>query len=233
MLLSAGRGTRLAPLTDTTPKPLVAVGGRALIDYTLDRFAEAALERVVVNTHHLAEQLQAHLEARRAGGYVPRLLQSAEPTLLESGGGVVAALAQLDAEHFATANADAFWVDAEQPAVARMAAAFDPSRMDALLLLQPLDRVVGYHGPGNFGLTGDGQLARVARPEFVFTGLALWSARAFQGYRPEPFSLRVLFEAARGEDGRLHRMYGLVHDGDWVHVGTPEELAEAEAFLSR
>lgn len=233
MVLSAGLGTRLRPLTDRTPKPLVQVGGRALIDFALDRFAEHAVQRVVVNTHHLADQVRQHLQERERDGYGPALHITHEPQLLESGGGVVHALKQLAAPHFFTANADAAWLDEGEPATRRMAAAFDPARMDALLLLQPLDRAVGYHGPGNFALTGQGALRRDPAAGYVFTGLALWDASIFDGMQAQPWSLRRIFDARKGEDQSLHRMHGLVHHGDFLHVGTPAELSEVEAFVSR
>jgi MurNAc alpha-1-phosphate uridylyltransferase len=230
MLFAAGLGTRLMPLTSTTPKPLVKVGGKALIDHALDRFAAAGVSRVVVNTHHLAEQLDAHLAAR---SWSFELQTSYEDVLLETGGGIAKALPMLGTAPFVSANADAIWIDRERPAIERLAEAFDAERMDALLLLHPLERAVGYRGPGNFALTEDGQLTRAMYAPYVFTGVQVLHPRLFTGRTAKPWSLRELYNAAERSDGKLARMYGLVHDGDWVHVGSPEELAEAEAFFTR
>jgi MurNAc alpha-1-phosphate uridylyltransferase len=187
------------------------------------------MARVVVNTHHLADQLEAHVTAE-ARSY--ELCISHESVLLETGGGIARALPLLGREPFVSANADAIWMDGEKPALARLAEAFDAERMDALLLLQPLERAVGYSGPGNFALTDDGQLQRTMYAPHVFTGVQVLHPRLFAGRKAEPWSLRELYNAAERADGKLARMYGLVHDGDWIHVGSPEELAEAEAFLA-
>jgi MurNAc alpha-1-phosphate uridylyltransferase len=230
MLLAAGLGTRMRPLTDVLPKPLVPIGGRTLADRALDRLEAAGVDTVIVNVHHFAEKMQAHLAARTR----PRIVISDErERLLESGGGIVKALPLLGGAPFVSANADAIWLDRGTPALARLAAAFDAEKMDALLLLHPLERAVGYSGPGNFALGDDGQLQRALYAPHVFTGVQVLHPRLFAGRKAEPWSLRELYNAAERADGRLARMYGLVHDGDWLHVGTPGELAEAESFLAR
>jgi MurNAc alpha-1-phosphate uridylyltransferase len=231
MLFAAGLGTRMLPLTRSTPKPLVKVAGKALLDHALECFAAAGVARVVVNTHHLADQLEAHVAAHPGSG--PELCISHEDVLLETGGGIVKALPLLGGAPFVSANADAIWLDRGTPALARLAAAFDAEKMDALLLLHPLERAVGYSGPGNFALGDDGQLQRALYAPHVFTGVQVLHPRLFAGRKAEPWSLRELYNAAERADGRLARMYGLVHDGDWLHVGTPGELAEAESFLAR
>lgn len=236
MLLAAGLGTRLRPLTEHTPKPLIRVGGQALIDHTLARFEAYGCERIVVNTHHHAEQVAAHLAARPRRG---EICVSHEPSLLESGGGIVHALPWLGETAFFSANADAFWIDGAVPALERVAAAFDPERMDALLLLVDPAQAVGYSAAGDFDLAGDGQLSRAGR-RLIFTGLQLLHPRLFAAERAEQtrrgearaFSLRELYARAEGPDGRLSRMFGLVHDADWVHVGAPAELAAAERYLA-
>jgi MurNAc alpha-1-phosphate uridylyltransferase len=230
MLFAAGLGTRMRPLTSSTPKPLVQVGGRAMLDYAIDRFAAFGLSRIVVNTHHLAEQVEAHVRALRCRA---ELCLSREDPLLETGGGIVQALSLLGDAPFFSANADTIWIDGFEPALARLARAYDPEHMDALLLLHPRARAIGYSGPGNFGLTEQGQLVRSADPPFVFTGLQVLHPRLFAGRRAEPFSLRDFYRAAEGARGVLRRMYGLLHDGDWLHVGTLEELAQAQAYFER
>lgn len=228
MLLAAGLGTRLRPLTDRTPKALVEVGGRPLLDYNLTSFETFGCERVVVNTHHHADQVEAYLRARPSRCEVR---VSHEPTLLDSGGGLVQALPHLGEAPFFSANSDAFWLDGETPALARLAQHFDARRMDALLLLVPKARAVGYSGAGDFEIAPDGQLLRGDRSA-IFTGLQLLHPRLFEGRTATPFSLREIYARAEQPDGRLSRMYALMHEGDWVHVGAPHELAAAEGFLA-
>jgi N-acetyl-alpha-D-muramate 1-phosphate uridylyltransferase len=229
MVFAAGLGTRLRPLTEHTPKPLIKVGGRALLDHTLQRFDDVGIKHIVVNTHHLAEQIAAHVDA---GFSHLSITLSHEDPVLETGGGIVKVLSYFQDQPFFSANSDTIWIDRDTPALTRLAQAFDPERMDALLLLQPLAQAIGYRGPGNFGLAEDGMLTREAQAPYVFTGLQILHPRLFAGRRAEPFSLRELYLAAQGADGRLARMHGLVHTGDWLHVGSEAELAEANAFFA-
>ncbi len=229
MVFAAGLGTRLQPLTLHTPKPLIEVGGQALLDHTLQRFQQAGVHDIIVNTHYLAEQVNAHVARRFADLHVTF---SHEDPILETGGGIVKVLAHFDGEPFFSANSDTIWIDQGASALERLAQAFDAERMDALLLLHPLERAVGYRGPGNFGLDGDGILTRPPSAPYVFTGLQILHPRLFQGRSAVPFSLRELYLAAQRPDGKLARMHGLIHEGDWVHVGSPEELAEANAFFT-
>ena len=230
MLFAAGLGTRMRPLTATTPKPLVRVAGRPLLDYAIDRLAAFGVSRIVINTHHLAEQVQAHVRALPSRA---ELCISHEDPVLETGGGIVKALSLLGDGPFFSANSDTIWIDGIEPALSRLAHAYDPSRMDALLLLHPRHKAIGYSGPGNFALTDEGQLVRAAQPPYVFTGLQVLHPRLFAHRRAEPFSLRDLYTAAEGARGALSRMFGLLHDGDWIHVGTLEELAQAEQYFER
>jgi MurNAc alpha-1-phosphate uridylyltransferase len=241
MLFAAGHGTRMRPLTDATPKPLIALRGRALLDYNLQHFLDFGCERVVINTHYLADQVADHVArwrveaagAARAQHVASELCISHESELLETGGGIVKALPLLGSEPFFSANADSFWIDGAEPALARMSAHFDAARMDALLLLVPRARSVGYQGPGDFDLDpAHGALIRHGARPYVFSGLHLFHPRLFAGRAVAPFSLRELYRGAEGSDGRLARFHGLVHDGDWVHVGTPAELAAAERHLA-
>ncbi len=229
MVFAAGLGTRLRPLTQHTPKPLISVGGRALLDHTLERFDEAGIRQIVVNTHYLAAQVQAHLATRFP--YLALTLSHEDP-ILETGGGIAKIIDYFGQAPFFSANSDTIWIDRDVPALTRLAQAFDPERMDALLLLHPVARAIGYQGPGDFALAADGALVREACAPYVFTGLQILHPRLFKGRKAEPFSLRELYLAAQGADGRLSRMHGLVHTGDWVHVGSPEELALANAFFA-
>ncbi len=227
MVLAAGIGTRMRPLTDRLPKPLVKVAGRALLDHVLDRLAEAKVERAVVNVHHFAEQMIDHLAARTE----PRIVISDERgLLLDTGGAVAKALPELGEAPFYHLNADAIWIDGARPNLARLADTFDAARMDALLLLAPTAGSVGYAGRGDFTMAGDGRLRRRAEREvapFVYAGAAIFAPALFADSPAGAFSLNLLFERA-AEAGRL---YGLRLEGLWMHVGTPDAIRQAEAAI--
>jgi len=227
MVLAAGFGTRMRPLTDRLPKPLVRVAGKTLLDHVLDRLADAGVERAVVNVHHFAEQIIDHLESRRQ----PRSVTSDERgLLLDTGGGVLKALPELGAAPFFLINADTIWIDGVKPNLARLAEAFDAASMDALLLLAPTAGSVGYAGRGDFSMASDGRLRKRAEREvapFVYAGAAILTPALFAGSPAGAFSLTRLFEHA-AEAGRLH---GLRLEGLWMHVGTPEAIAAAEAAI--
>ncbi len=228
MVLAAGLGTRMRPLTDHRPKPLIEVRGRALIDWTLDRFAAAGVEKAVVNVHYFADMMEAHLARRRA----PKIAISDERgLLLETGGGFAHARAALGAASVFCTNTDAILIDAPgSEACARLAAAFDPARMDALLLLAPISAASGYDGTGDFDLSADGTLAwrKGAASPFVYTGLQIISPALLDGAPDGAFSMRLLWDKA----AKAGRFKGLAHDGFWMHVGDPEGLKIAEARLA-
>jgi MurNAc alpha-1-phosphate uridylyltransferase len=227
MVLAAGLGTRMRPLTDAKPKPLVKVAGRALLDHVLDRLSDAGVERAVVNVHHFGGQIIAHLAARKR----PQIVISDERgVLLDTGGGVVKALPELGNAPFFHINADTIWIDGEQPNLARLAATFDPNTMDALLLLAPTASSIGYDGRGDFAMAADSRL--LARPEreiapFVYAGVAILSPALFADAPNGNFSLITLFNHAAAT-GRLS---GLRLDGLWMHVGTPDAINAAEAAI--
>lgn len=224
MVLAAGLGTRMRPLTDTRPKPMVEVNGSPLIDHVLDRLQQAGVERTVVNLHHHADLLEQHL-SRRAK---PAITASDErATLLDSGGGVKKALPQLGHDPFFVINADTIWIEGMRPNLPGLAASFDPNRMDGILLLASTASSIGYDGRGDFVLGAEGHLTR--RPEhgvvpFVYAGAAVLHPRLFDGTPDGPFSLNRLFDRAISEK----RLFGLRLEGLWMHVGTPEAIAEAE-----
>src|SRR3990172_12172817 len=172
MVLAAGFGTRMRPLTDRMPKPLVSVAGKTLLDHVLDRLTEAGVERAVVNVHHFAEKMIDHLESRND----PRIVISDERgLLLDTGGGVLKALPELGEAPFFHLNADTIWIDGVKPNLARLAEGFDPLTMDALLLLAPTAGSVGYAGRGDFSMASDGRLRKRAEREaapFVYAGAA-------------------------------------------------------------
>jgi len=228
MVLAAGRGERMRPLTERLPKPLVAVAGKPLIDHVLDRLAAAGIERAVVNVYYLADLIERHLAKRQT----PRIVISDErEKLLDTGGGVVKALGVLGSEPFIHVNSDTVWIDTGKPNLRRLAEAFDPASMDALLLLAPAGTSIGYHGRGDYSLLTDGRLRRRSESgvaPFVYAGAALLHPELFKNAPAGAFSLTVLFDRAESQ-GRLH---GLQLDGRWMHVGTPEAIAEAEAAIA-
>jgi MurNAc alpha-1-phosphate uridylyltransferase len=226
MVLAAGLGLRMRPITLTTPKPMVAVAGRTMLDRALDHLRAVGATDIVVNTHWLAERIREHMAGR------PGIVLSHEDELLETGGGVAKALPLLGAEPFYVVNSDIIWTDGAIPALARLAAAWDSARMDALLLLQPTATAVGYEGKGDFFLDAAGVPRRRRDPQvapYLFAGVQILHPRLFEGAPSGKFSLNVLYDRAL-EDGRL---FGLVHDGRWFHVGTPEALPEVEALLRK
>lgn len=227
MVLAAGLGTRMRPLTDRLPKPMVEVAGRTLIDRVLDHFAAAGIADVVVNIHHKGKIIAGHLERRTEF----EITLSPEDELLETGGGVARALGHLGAGPFAVANADAFWLDGYLPAIDRLAAAWDGRRMDALILLYPTAVIVGYGGRGDYFMDAVGRAARRREGEvapFVFTGVQLLHPRLFEGGPEGRFSLNLLYDKAEA----AHRLFGLRHDGVWFHVGTAESIGVVEAWLA-
>lgn len=228
MLLSAGLGKRMRPLTATRPKPLVRVAGKALIDHALDKIVEAGIGRAVVNVHYLADQLVAHLEARSA----PAIAISDErERLLETGGGMMHALGLIDADPFFCLNTDTIWLDGPRNAFAALSDAWDPDRMDALLLVVSHARAHNYSGMGDFHMDPLGRLSR-RRPArvapHIFTGIQIVSHRLLADAPEGAFSTGVLWDAAM-DRGRL---YGLVHAGLWYEVGTPAMIAPTETALT-
>jgi len=227
MVLAAGLGRRLRPITDTLPKPLVRVAGVPLIDRILDRLEDAGVGEAVVNLHHHGERLADHLAGRRR----PRIALSREETLLETGGGVRQALVMLGDDPFYVVNGDVLWRDGKRPALDRLAAFWDEARMDALLLLQRTTTAIGYDGIGDFMLSQTGLVRRPDAgelPPYLYAGIHILHPRLFAAAPEGAFSLNRLFDAAAANQ----RLAGIVHDGEWYHVGTPEALIETEEQLS-
>ena len=228
MVLAAGFGERMRPLTDRMPKPLVAVAGRPLIDHVLDRLAAAGIERAVVNVHYLADQIERHLKSRTAPAIV---ISDERDRLLDTGGGVVKALGAIGNEPFVHVNSDTIWIDGVTPNLEKLAEAFDPAQTDALLLLAPVSTSIGYAGRGDFTMAADGRLTQRGERDvapFVYAGAAILRPELFRDAPDGAFSLTMLFDRAAAA-GRLH---GLRMDGVWMHVGTPEAIAEAEAAIA-
>jgi N-acetyl-alpha-D-muramate 1-phosphate uridylyltransferase len=227
MVLAAGLGTRMRPFNGTLPKPLVQVGGKALLDHALDRLAEQGVERAVVNVHHLADQIERHLATRQR----PQIIVSDERReLLGTGGGVVKALPELGDGPFFHVNSDTIWIDGVKPNLGRLAAAFDPARMDALLLLAPTASSIGYSGRGDFVMAPDGRLTRRRERDvapFVYAGAAILTPAFVAGVPAGPSSLSPLFDRA----AEAERLYGLRLEGVWMHVGTPDAIKAAEEAI--
>ena len=230
MVLSAGLGTRMAPLNGgAVPKPLVRLGGRALIDHVLDRHVEAGIERAVVNVHHKADLIEAHLKGRRA----PRIEISDErDKLLDTGGGVKRALPRLGSGPFLIHNSDSVWIEGVGSNLVRLFEAWDDARMDCLMLLALAPQSLGYHGRGDFAFEADGRIRRRVEQEivpFAFTGVSLAHRRLFDGSPEGAFSLNLVWDRAM----RAGRAFGLRMEGTWMHVGTPDALAQAEERLAQ
>lgn len=226
MVLAAGLGVRMRPITLTLPKPLIAIGGTSMLDRAIDELAAFGVADVVVNVHHLAAQIEAHLRDRAQ----PRIRISPEAALLETGGGVTRALPLLGAEPFFVVNGDVLWRNGATPSLRQLGAAWEPARMDALLLLHPTATARGYSGPGDFFLRDDGRLERRGtRPSapMLFAGLQILHPRLFRDAPEGAFSLNLIYDRAIAAD----RAFGVRHAGGWCHVGTPEDIPLAEAFL--
>lgn len=228
MVLAAGLGQRMLPITRTLPKPLIKVGGKTLIDFTLDRLGDAGIEKVIVNVHHLADQVEAHVRARRD---LPIVISDERDTLLETGGGLRRALPLIGDEPFMTFNSDSLWIEGPQPNLRRLIEAWDSERMDILMLLALGATSVGYEGKGDFTMDADGRLSRRAERQvapFVYAGVAIVKPELLRDTPDGPFSANLLYDRAI-DAGRL---YGLRLDGQWLHVGEPQSIAAAEESLA-
>lgn len=222
MILAAGLGLRMRPITDVTPKPLIEVAGRTMLDQSIDHMRNAGVTRIVVNYHWKGEQIRRHLAGQ------PDIVFSDESDhLLETGGGVARALPLLGADPFYVANADIVWFNGYLPALDRLAAAWDDERMDALLLMQRTPSAHGYDGLGDFFLDPLGRARRRKSREvapYLFAGVQILHPRLVADVPVGAFSLNLLYDRALAEG----RLWGVVHDGEWFHVGTPDSLAEID-----
>ena len=228
MVLAAGLGVRMRPLTDRMPKPLVRVAGRPLLDHVLDKLGDAGVGEAVVNVHYLPDQIIEHVAARTR----PRIIISDERNeVLGTGGGVVKALPLLGHAPFFHVNADTLWIDGVRPNLARLAETFEPSRMDILLLMAPTTSSIGYGGRGDYAMLADGALRKRREHQvvpFVYAGAAIMSPSLFADAPKGEFSLTKMFDRANEQE----RLFGLRLDGVWMHVGTPDAVQAAEeAFL--
>lgn len=226
MVLAAGLGLRMRPLTLERPKPLIPVAGKPLLDHALDRVAAAGIGTAVVNTHYKGEMIADHLAGRTS----PRILLSPEADLLETGGGIRQALPLLGTDPFLSVNSDILWLDGPTPAIDRLTRAWNPETMDALLLLHPAVAAFGYDGKGDFHMDPLGRLTRRRSGEiapFVFAGVQILKPELFADVPPGAFSTNLIWDRLLESE----RLYGMRHDGLWFHVGTPESIAEVDDHL--
>jgi len=228
MIMAAGLGTRMRPLTLDRPKPLVEVRGKALIDHAIDRLVQAGATMIVVNVHYQAEKLKAHLGKRRD---VEIRLSEENDVLLGTGGGIVKALPNFEGQPFFVHNSDSIWVEGIGHALDRMQTVWNPDEMDALLLLASMVTALGFEGTGDFNLDAEGRVSRVAEQRmspFAYPGVQIVHPRIFDDAPKGAFSMNLLWDRAI-EKGRL---YGMRLDGVWMHVGTADAVKEAEDFLA-
>jgi MurNAc alpha-1-phosphate uridylyltransferase len=228
MVLAAGLGLRMRPLTDHLPKPLVSVAGQPLLDHVLDKLGAAGVGEAVVNVHYLPDQIIEHVKTRSR----PRVTISDERDhVLGTGGAVVRALPLLGDAPFFHVNADTMWIDGVRPNLARLAETFDPARMDILLLMAPTTSSIGYGGRGDYAMLPDGALRKRREHQvvpFVYAGAAIMAPSLFADAPKGEFSLTKMFDSANEQE----RLFGLRLDGVWMHVGTPDAIQAAEeAFL--
>ncbi len=227
MIMGAGLGSRMRPLTDDRPKPLVRVAGKTLIDHSIDRLVAAGVTTVVVNLHYRAEMLRAHLQQRHN---VEIIFSDETEKLLDTGGGVVKALHLFDDKPFLVLNSDSIWVEGPVAALPAMMAHWDGARMDGLLLLADMQTALGYEGRGDFVLKAQGHVLRArdhAGAAYAYPGVQIVHPRMFAGAPDGPFSTNLMWDRAIAKD----RLFGTVLDGVWIHVGTPQAHDEAEAYL--
>ncbi len=232
MILAAGLATRMRPLTDVTAKPLLKLMGRSLLDHAIDRLCAAGVRRIVVNAHWHADQVAAQIAQRAQQDPEIRFILRHEDTLLETGGGVKAALADLGVDPFFVINGDAFWLNGPYDTLQRMAAMFDPARMDALLLVTRTSRMQGDAGMGDFMLDAEGRVRRRREREVVpyfYTGMQIAQPALFAAGPDGRFSTNIVWQRAIDAD----RLFAIVHDGPWFHLSTPADLHDTGQLLTK
>lgn len=228
MILAAGEGRRLRPLTQTTPKPLIHIGGTTMLDHALNELEKVGVTRCVVNTHHLADQIESHIQERVS----PEITISYEPELLDTGGGLAKALPYFGDNPFFVLNADIWWQDVGYSALTQLNKLWDSTKMDALLLLVPRENAMGYAGSGDYFLDADGHIhyrrEKASAPN-IFSGIRIIHPRLLVNQEVRPFSIMPLFHKAESQG----RLYGMLFDGEWGDIGTLESLEVIQLHLSK
>lgn len=230
MVMAAGLGRRMLPLTENRPKPLVEVAGKAMIDHCFDKLAEAGIGKAVVNVHYLADMMEAHLAALPYP--VEILISDERAQLMETGGGLVQAAPMIEESSFFCINSDNLWTDGPENSLRQLTEAWDEEKMDALLLLVPRQSAHNYHGSGDFHLDDENRISRKLPDQqapLIFAGIQLISKRLLRDAPAGPFSTNIFWERAIGEG----RLFGMVHQGEWFEVGSPQAIAPTEAALAR
>lgn len=229
MVLAAGLGTRMRPITDTMPKPLVVVHGKTLLDHGIDALVRAGVEEVIINVHYFGDQIQAHVANRTD---IKITISDERAELLDSGGGIANALPHLGSEPFYLLNADSFWIEGYQPNLIRMTQEWETNDMDIMLLLSGMANAVGFSSRGDFSMDTDGRLQRRGEKKiapFAYAGAAILHPKIFDNAPKGAFSLNKQFDEALEQ----RRLYGLRLEGLWLHVGTPDAIREAEDAIAR
>lgn len=229
MIMAAGLGTRMRPLTQSRPKPLVEVGGKAMIDHCLEKLVEAGIEKAVVNVHYLADAMEAHLAASQYP--IEFQISDERKQLMETGGGLVQAQPLIEQVNFFCINSDNLWTDGQTNSLQRLVQAWDEEQMDALLLLVPRAAAHNYQGAGDFHLDDQNRISRRLPDQqapLIYSGIQLISKRLLREAPSGPFSTNIFWERAIGEG----RLFGLVHEGQWFEVGSPEAIAPTESALA-
>jgi MurNAc alpha-1-phosphate uridylyltransferase len=228
MVMAAGFGTRMRPLTNNIPKPLVKVRGRALLDYVIDRLVADGVETIVINVHYMGDQIREHIAKRKDAEFI---ISDETDTILDSGGGIFKALPHFKNEPFYHANADTVWVEGASHALPRLRAAWDDGQMDALMLLASTVTTVCYDGRGDFMMDPEGKLSRVPEGRispFVWMSIEILHPRLFAGMQPGKFSINPLWDKAIAKG----RLYGQRLDGVWMHIDRPDAVKESEEYLA-
>lgn len=226
-IMAAGHGTRMRPLTDTMPKPMVSVAGKPMIDHIIEKLTEAGVKNITINTHYLNQVIEKHIKSTRC----PQINISHETVLLDTGGGVKKALTYIGDTVFYHINGDAFWTEAKtgKPALMELADAWDDSKMDILMLLIPTERMTLTEGVGDYDVTADGQAVRSINKsgQYMFTGIRLTHPRIFKTVQDDIFSFLPLMDEAE----KKGRLYAVVHKGDWHHISTPHDVESINSYL--
>lgn len=226
MILAAGLGTRMRPLTNERPKTLIPLNGKPIFDHICDRLIESGIEKIVVNGSYKVDRLEEHLNTHSYKHFI----LSKEEELLETGGGILKALPYLGDNPFFAINGDEYWSNHNFCTLSKLTSIWDDQKMDALLLIHPVKTSYFYDGSGDFNLTPEGQLIRRSektKADFVFTGIQILSPRLFKGNLPKKFSLNLLYDKALENN----KLYGLVHQGEWFHLSKPENITATENIL--